>query len=73
LQGSISLFKRGDKEPHSDSKTKLHEKTSTRGFAAMDEAKQREIASKGERATDLNHAKDIAYAEARASGRKGGS
>ena len=47
--------------------------TSKRGFASMDAAKQREIASKGGRAA---HAKGTAHEfsseEARAAGRKGG-
>src|SRR5258708_27281821 len=47
--------------------------TSKRGFASMDEAKQREIASKGGRAA---HAKGTAHEfnadEAREAGRKGG-
>ena len=47
--------------------------TSNRGFASMDEAKQREIASKGGRAA---HQKGTAHEftsdEARAAGRKGG-
>jgi len=47
--------------------------TSKRGFASMDEAKQREIASKGGRAA---HAKGTAHEftsdEARVAGRKGG-
>ncbi len=47
--------------------------TSKRGFASMDPAKQREIASKGGRAA---HAKGTAHEftseEARAAGRKGG-
>ena len=46
---------------------------SKRGFAAMDEAKQREIASKGGKAA---HAKGTAHEftsqEAREAGRKGG-
>ena len=46
---------------------------SRRGFASMDAAKQREIASKGGKAA---HAKGTAHeftiAEARAAGRKGG-
>lgn len=47
--------------------------TSRRGFAAMDEEKQREIAAKGGRAA---HAKGVAHQftseEARKAGRKGG-
>ncbi len=47
--------------------------TSSRGFASMDNAKQREIASKGGRAA---HVKGTAHEwssdEARAAGRKGG-
>ena len=47
--------------------------TSNRGFASMDEAKQREIASKGGRAAHLKGtAHEFSSDEARAAGRKGG-
>lgn len=46
---------------------------SVRGFAAMDEAKQREIASKGGRAAhQKGTAHEFTSEEARAAGRKGG-
>lgn len=51
-----------------------HGNTSNRGFASMDEEKQREIASKGGKAA---HEKGTAHEwtseEAREAGRKGGS
>ncbi len=44
-----------------------------RGFGSMDEAKQREIASKGGQAAHLKgSAHEFATEEARAAGRKGG-
>jgi len=47
--------------------------TSNRGFASMDEAKQREIASKGGRAAhQKGTAHEFSSDEARAAGRKGG-
>src|SRR5258708_33964827 len=47
--------------------------TSNRGFASMDEAKQREIVSKGGRAAHLKGtAHEFTTDEARAAGRKGG-
>jgi general stress protein YciG len=47
--------------------------TSARGFAAMDEAKQREIASKGGRAAhEQGTAHKFDSSEAREAGRKGG-
>lgn len=47
--------------------------TSNRGFASMDESKQREIASKGGRAAHLKGtAHEFTSDEARAAGRKGG-
>ena len=47
--------------------------TSNRGFASMDEGKQREIASKGGRAAHLKGtAHEFSSDEARAAGRKGG-
>jgi general stress protein YciG len=59
--------------PILSSKEKDHMATSKRGFASMDPAKQREIASKGGRAA---HAKGTAHEftsdEARVAGRKGG-
>jgi general stress protein YciG len=48
-------------------------KTSKRGFASMDPAKQREIASKGGRAAHAQgKAHEFTSEEARAAGRKGG-
>lgn len=47
--------------------------TSRRGFASMDEAKQREIASKGGRAAhEKGTAHEFSSEEAREAGRKGG-
>lgn len=47
--------------------------TSNRGFASMDPAKQREIASKGGRAAhQQGTAHEFSSEEARAAGRKGG-
>ena len=47
--------------------------TSNRGFASMDEDKQREIASKGGKAAhDKGSAHEFSSEEARAAGRKGG-
>ncbi len=47
--------------------------TSERGFAAMDDEKQREIASEGGRAAHASgHAHEFDSEEARAAGRKGG-
>ncbi|GGA51614.1 KGG domain-containing protein [Dyella nitratireducens] len=44
-----------------------------RGFAGMDEARQREIASQGGRAAhESGHAHEFSSAEAREAGRKGG-
>ena len=46
---------------------------SNRGFASMDEEKQREIASKGERAAhESGNAHEFSSEEAREAGRKGG-
>ena len=46
---------------------------SARGFAAMDPQKQREIASKGGRAShESGHAHEFTSSEAREAGRKGG-
>ena len=47
--------------------------SSKRGFAAMDEEKQREIASKGGRAShESGNAHEFTSEEAREAGRKGG-
>lgn len=47
--------------------------TSNRGFASMNEEKQREIASKGGKAAHLSgHAHEFNSEEARIAGRKGG-
>lgn len=47
--------------------------TSNRGFASMDENKQREIASKGGRAAhESGNAHEFSSEEAREAGRKGG-
>jgi hypothetical protein len=47
--------------------------TSRRGFASMDERKQREIASKGGKAAHQSgHAHEFTPDEAREAGRKGG-
>jgi general stress protein YciG len=47
---------------------------SVRGFAAMDREKQREIASKGGKASHLSgHAHQFTPEEAREAGRKGGA
>ncbi len=47
--------------------------TGSRGFASMDEQKQREIASKGGKAAHVSgHAHEFDSEEARAAGRKGG-
>jgi general stress protein YciG len=49
-------------------------RTSTRGFASMDQAQQREIASKGGRAAhEKGTAHEFNSEEAREAGRKGGS
>jgi Stress-induced bacterial acidophilic repeat motif. len=48
--------------------------TSARGFAAMDREKQREIASKGGKASHQSgHAHQFTSEEAREAGRKGGA
>ena len=50
-----------------------HGNTSNRGFASMDENKQREIASKGGKAAhESGHAHEFNSKEAREAGRKGG-
>jgi general stress protein YciG len=50
-----------------------NEKTAKRGFASMDTTKQREIASKGGKASHQSGAgHEFTPAEARAAGRKGG-
>ena len=47
--------------------------TSKRGFASMDQEKQREIASKGGKAAHLSgNAHEFTSSEAREAGRKGG-
>jgi len=47
--------------------------SSNRGFAAMDQEKQREIASKGGKAAHASgHAHEFTSEEAREAGRKGG-
>lgn len=47
--------------------------TSNRGFASMDQGKQREIAAKGGRAAHASgNAHEFSTAEARVAGRKGG-
>ncbi|BBO53222.1 KGG domain-containing protein [Stenotrophomonas maltophilia] len=47
--------------------------TSNRGFASMDQSKQREIAAKGGRAAHASgNAHEFSPAEARVAGRKGG-
>lgn len=47
--------------------------TSKRGFASMDEQKQREISSKGGKAShESGHAHEFDSREAREAGRKGG-
>ncbi|MBO9539755.1 stress-induced protein [bacterium] len=51
----------------------MAQKESTRGFAAMDQAKQREIASKGGKAAhEKGTAHEFSSEEAREAGRKGG-
>lgn len=50
-----------------------NDNTSNRGFAAMDEEKQREIASKGGKAAhESGNAHEFTSEEAREAGRKGG-
>lgn len=57
----------------SDSSTGRNRRRSERGFASMDPAKQREIASKGGRAAhQKGTAHEFSSEEARAAGRKGG-
>ncbi len=52
---------------------KIKGDTSKRGFASMDQEKQREIASKGGRAAHASgNAHEFTSAEAREAGRKGG-
>ena len=56
-----------------DSQVNSHQSTSRRGFASMDEVKQREIASKGGKAAHKSgHAHEFDSEEARIAGRKGG-
>lgn len=51
----------------------LDKTTSTRGFASMDQDRQKEIASKGGKAAHLSgHAHQFTSEEAREAGRKGG-
>jgi general stress protein YciG len=51
----------------------VHSRTSRRGFAAMDKARQKEIASAGGRAAhERGHAHEFTSEEARNAGRKGG-
>ena len=51
----------------------VHARTSRRGFAAMDKARQKEIASAGGRAAhERGHAHEFTSEEARNAGRKGG-
>ena len=51
----------------------MNQNKSKRGFAAMDEEKQREIASKGGKAAHASgNAHEFDSEEARAAGRKGG-
>jgi general stress protein YciG len=51
----------------------IHSRTSRRGFAAMDKARQKEIASAGGRAAhERGHAHEFTSEEARQAGRKGG-
>jgi general stress protein YciG len=51
----------------------VHSRTSRRGFAAMDKARQKEIASAGGRAAhERGHAHEFTTEEARQAGRKGG-
>jgi uncharacterized protein len=60
-----------DKDSNKDSNNKGN--TSNRGFASMDEDKQREIASKGGKvAHERGSAHEFDSEEARAAGRKGG-
>ena len=60
---------KGDKDKDSNNKGN----TSTRGFASMDEDKQREIASKGGKAAhERGTAHEFDSEEARTAGRKGG-
>ncbi len=51
----------------------VHARSSRRGFAAMDKARQKEIASAGGRAAhERGHAHEFTSEEARNAGRKGG-
>jgi general stress protein YciG len=53
--------------------TEIKKSKSSRGFAAMDPQKQREIASKGGKASHQSgNAHEFSSEEARAAGRKGG-
>ncbi|MBH1635042.1 general stress protein [Stenotrophomonas maltophilia] len=53
--------------------TEQNPRSSNRGFASMDQAKQREIAAKGGRAAHASgNAHEFSPAEARVAGRKGG-
>ncbi|HVW13445.1 MAG TPA: KGG domain-containing protein [Mucilaginibacter sp.] len=58
---------------YSRSGSHTHGNTSQRGFASMDDEKQREIASKGGKAAhESGHAHEFSSEEAREAGRKGG-
>ncbi|HVS92138.1 MAG TPA: KGG domain-containing protein [Mucilaginibacter sp.] len=58
---------------HSRGGSQSHGNTSQRGFASMNEEKQREIASKGGKAAhESGHAHEFSSEEAREAGRKGG-
>ena len=60
-----------DRDRSSDDRSGSHE--SKRGFASMDESKQREIASKGGHAAhEKGTAHEFTSEEAREAGRKGG-
>ncbi|HEY9003985.1 MAG TPA: KGG domain-containing protein [Mucilaginibacter sp.] len=56
-----------------DGRSQSHGNASQRGFASMDDDKQREIASKGGKAAhESGHAHEFDSEEAREAGRKGG-
>jgi hypothetical protein len=63
----------GGRERENEGRSQSHGDTSQRGFASMDDEKQREIASKGGKAAhESGHAHEFDSEEAREAGRKGG-
>jgi general stress protein YciG len=68
-QGSSNESRGSSQETQGNS----DDNSSNRGFAAMDDEKQREIASKGGKAAhESGHAHEFTSEEARKAGRKGG-